>query len=95
MFAKSISKDCEKLAHLAIIGAIGDVQETKGELKQLNKEILQTAVKKGFLKVKKGIRLFGMQTKPLHKVLEYSTDPYIPGVTGSESGAIQFLHQIR
>ncbi|MBW2977428.1 DHH family phosphoesterase [Candidatus Woesearchaeota archaeon] len=94
LFAQSISKDYEKLAHLAIIGAIGDVQETKGELKQLNNEILQTAIKKGLLEVKKGIRLFGMQTKPLHKVLEYSTDPYIPGVTGSESGAIQFLHQI-
>jgi len=38
--------------------------------------------------------MFGIQTKPLHKVLEYSTDPYIPGVSGSESGAIQFLHQI-
>jgi RecJ-like exonuclease len=38
--------------------------------------------------------LFGINTKPLHKVLEYSTNPYIPGVSGSESGAIQFLHQL-
>lgn len=94
LFASSISKDYEKLAHLAIIGAIGDVQETKGVFKELNNEILQTAIKNGLLKVKKGLRLFGVQTKPLHKVLEYSTDPYIPGVTGSESGAIQFLQQI-
>ena len=35
-----------------------------------------------------------MQTKPLHKTLEYCTDPFIPGVSGSESGAIQFLKQI-
>jgi RecJ-like exonuclease len=35
-----------------------------------------------------------MQTRPIHKILEYSTDPYIPDVTGSESGAIHFLHQI-
>jgi len=94
LFATSISKEYEKLAHLAIIGAIGDVQETRGELKQLNNEILNTAVEKKLLEVKRGIRLFGMQTKPLHKILEYSTDPYIPGVTGSESGAIQFLYQI-
>ena len=26
--------------------------------------------------------------------MEYCTDPYIPGVTGSESGAIQFLYSI-
>ena len=92
-FARTIDKKYEDLAHIAIIGAIGDVQENKGFL-YLNSQILETAVKKGKLKVEKGLRVFGMQTKPLHKVLEYSTDPYIPGVSGSESGAIQFLHQI-
>ncbi|MBW2981844.1 DHH family phosphoesterase [Candidatus Woesearchaeota archaeon] len=92
-FAKAIDKKFEELAHVAIIGAMGDVQEDNGFLK-LNNQILETAVKKGKLEVKKGLRMFGMQTKPLHKVLEYSTDPYIPGVSGSESGAIQFLHQI-
>jgi len=93
LFAKSIDKKHEDLAHIAIIGAMGDVQEDNGFL-NLNNQILETAVSRGKLKVKKGLRMFGMQTKPLHKVLEYSTDPYIPGVSGSESGAIQFLHQI-
>jgi RecJ-like exonuclease len=93
LFAKTLDKKYEDLAHIAIIGAIGDIQEDKGFLK-LNNEILETAVKKEKIKVKKGLRMFGIQTKPLHKVLEYSTDPYIPGVSGSESGAIQFLHQI-
>jgi len=93
LFARALSKENEKLAHLAIIGAIGDVQEEEGFMR-LNKEILETAVKQGKITVEKGLRLFGRNTKPLHKVLEYSTDPYIPGVTGSESGAIQFLHQI-
>ena len=92
-FAESLDKKYEDLAHIAIIGAIGDVQEDKGFLK-LNNQILETAVKKGKIKVKKGLRMFGMQTKPLHKVLEYSSDPYIPGISGSESGAIQFLNQI-
>jgi len=35
--------------------------------------------------------MFGYQTKPVHKVLEYCTDPYIPGVSGDESGAVMFL----
>jgi RecJ-like exonuclease len=93
LFAENLNKKYEDLAHIAIIGAIGDVQENNGFL-NLNNKILETAVKKGKIKVKKGLRMFGMQTKPLHKILEYSTDPYIPGVSGSESGAIQFLHQI-
>src|SRR3989338_2147298 len=83
----------EEFAHVAIIGAMGDMQEHNG-FEKLNNEILETAIGKGKLKVIRGLRLFGAQTKPLHKVLEYCTDPFIPEVTGSESGAIQFLHQI-
>ena len=83
----------EEIAHIAVIGAIGDLQEQNGFLR-LNEELLKIAVDKGKIKVIKGLRLFGAQTKPLHKALEYCTDPYIPGVSGSESGAIQFLYQI-
>ncbi len=94
LFASMMDRKLEDLAHIAVIGAIGDVQEDKGGFLRLNKEILDVAVKNGKIKVIKGLRIFGAQTKPLHKVLEYSTDPYIPDVTGSESGAIQFLNHI-
>ncbi|MBR9691383.1 DHH family phosphoesterase [Candidatus Woesearchaeota archaeon] len=93
LFAKALDKENVNLAHIAVIGAIGDVQEDKGFL-HLNQKIVEEAVENEKIKVKTGLRLFGMQTKPVHKVLEYSSDPYIPGVSGSESGAIQFLHQI-
>ncbi len=92
-FACAVDKSMEELAHIAIVGAIGDLQEQNGFLR-LNEEILKIAIERGRVKVVKGLRLFGAQTKPLHKALEYCTDPYIPGVSGSESGAIQFLYQI-
>jgi len=92
-FACAVDKSMEEFAHIAIVGAIGDLQEQNGFLR-LNDEILKTAVEKNKVKVIKGLRIFGSQTKPLHKALEYCTDPYIPGVSGSESGAIQFLYQI-
>jgi len=92
-FACTVDKAMEDIAHIAIIGAIGDLQEQNGFLR-LNDEILKIAVEKNKIKVVKGLRIFGAQTKPLHKVLEYCTDPYIPGVSGSESGAIQFLYQV-
>jgi len=92
-FACAVDKAMEEFAHIAVIGAIGDLQEQNGFLR-LNEEILKIAVSKGKIQVKKGLRIFGSQTKPLHKALEYCTDPYIPGVSGSESGAIQFLYQI-
>jgi len=93
LFAKAIDSEIEKMAHIAIVGAIGDVQEEHGFM-QLNNEILESAIRLGKMKIIKGLRLFGAQTRALHKVLEYSTNPYIPGVSGSESGAIQFLNQI-
>lgn len=94
MFAAELNKLNKKLAHIAVVGAIGEVQIAENKFLPLTENILQEAVKQGTIKVKKGLRIFGAQTKPLHKVLEYSTDPYIPDVSGSESGAIQFLQQI-
>src|SRR3989338_29257 len=92
-FVCAVDKSMEEIAHIAIIGAIGDLQEQNGFMR-LNDEILKVALEKNKIKVVKGLRIFGAQTKPLHKALEYCTDPYIPGVSGSESGAIQFLYEI-
>ncbi|MBI2176563.1 DHH family phosphoesterase [Candidatus Woesearchaeota archaeon] len=93
LFSKALSEKNKDLAHIALIGAIGDMQEDNG-FSLLNKEILADAKAAGTLKVITGLRLFGVQTKPLHKVLEYSSEFPIPGVTGSESAAIQFIQQL-
>lgn len=92
-FAKALDSSNTGLAHLGIIGAIGDMQEDCG-FTGLNREILKDAKAAGTLKVITGLRLFGVQTKPLHKVLEYSSEFPIQGITGSESAAIQFLQQL-
>ncbi|MBU0979367.1 MAG: DHH family phosphoesterase [Nanoarchaeota archaeon] len=91
LFAKALDQRNKDLAHLAVIGAIGDIQDN---LTALNKTILDDALAEKKIEIMRGIRFFGRQTKPLHKILEYSSDPYIPDVTGSESGAIQFLQQL-
>ena len=93
LFSRALNYRNIDLAHLALIGAIGDMQEDRG-FSALNKEILSDAKKAGALKVITGLRLFGVQTKPLHKVLEQSSECPIPDVTGSESAAIQFLQQL-
>lgn len=92
-FASFVHPHCAKFAHIAVIGAIGDIQEDNG-FQKLNNDILLNAVKQGTIQVRRGFRFFGLQTRPLYKVLEYSSDPYIPDVSGSESGAIQFMHQL-
>lgn len=90
-FAKDLDNKNVDLAPIAIIGAIGDVQEDKGFI-GMNTEILNIAQEQGLITVEKGLRFFGIKTRPVHKLLEYSYDPFLPGISGSESGAIQFLH---
>jgi len=92
-YTKALDVFNKRDAFIAVIGAIGDSQEKKG-FTGLNKKILDDAVASGVIDVSKGLRFFGTQTKPLHKVLEYCFDPFIPGVTGSEKGAIKMLNSV-
>tara|TARA_Y100000310_G_scaffold1020_1_gene1429 strand:+ start:25824 stop:27230 length:1407 start_codon:yes stop_codon:yes gene_type:complete len=92
-FAKALNEKNTKLAHLAIIGSIGDMQEDIG-FTGFNADILQDAEKAKTITVTKGLRLFGIHTKPLYKFLMNTTNPYIPTVTGNEKGSLHFLQNI-
>ena len=81
------------MSRIAIVGAIGDIQENAG-FKKLNADILNIAVAHNLLEVKRGLKFFGVQTKPIYKLLQYSSDIIIPGVNGSESGSITFLQSL-
>jgi single-stranded-DNA-specific exonuclease len=83
------------LAALAIVGAVGDLQHSKhGQLIGLNRTILEEGVKNKVIKYEKDLMLFGRQTRPVFKLLQYSTDIYFPGLTGNEEASIEFLKRI-
>jgi len=84
LFAKSLSLENKDLATLAVIGMIGDSFE-KNITKTYN-EILNDSE----TTIKKGLLLYP-STRPLDRTLEYSSNPYIPGVTGSFRGVIDLL----
>ncbi len=90
---KNLSKLMRKYSYLPIVAAIGDRQEDNG-LIGLNKKILKDAIEEGIIRVKKGLRIYGRVSKPIFKALAYSTNIFIPGVTGNESAAIQFLSNL-
>lgn len=94
IFAKAVDINNADLIDLAITGAIGDEQEERGELKGLAKKILEEAEVLSKITVTKGLRLYGRNSRPIHKALEYSFDPFIPGISGSESNTIQFLSEL-
>ena len=98
LVARAMSPINRDLSELAIVGALGDSQMGSigpdwGVL-GLNKEILRDAEEAGKIRIEKGLRLWGRYTRPLHKALEYCDDPKIPGISGSESACIQFLHDM-
>lgn len=98
LVARAFSAKNRDLSELAIIGAVGDSQiGSVGDnwgLLGLNKEILKDAVATKKIRVGRGLRLWGRSRRPVHKALEYSMELYIPGITGSESGSVQFLQEM-
>ncbi|MDI6798837.1 MAG: DHH family phosphoesterase [Candidatus Aenigmarchaeota archaeon] len=94
LFAKSVDIKNADLIDLAIVGAVADEQDEKWEFRGLAKRILEEAETIGKIVVTKGLRLYGRITKPIHKTLEHSFDPIIPGISGSESNAVQFLSEL-
>ncbi len=80
------------LAALAVVGAVGDMQNAReGRLTGLNRVIIQEGEEEGVLEARKDLMLYGRQTRPLHKLLEYSSDVYIPGITNNQKGASDLL----
>lgn len=86
LFAKKINQKNKDLAALAIIGMIGDSIKN---ISISNNEITKDAE----IVIKKGILLYP-STRPLNKVLEFSSEPYIPSVTGNKEGVFQLLKEI-
>jgi RecJ-like exonuclease len=93
-FARALNGKNTDLAAIAVVGAVGDIQDVDGKLTGPNTEILKDGEEAGVLKAEKDLRLFGRQTRPLYKALEYTTEPFIPGISGSESACVQFLKDL-
>ncbi|MDY6819061.1 MAG: DHH family phosphoesterase, partial [Halobacteriales archaeon] len=82
------------LAGLAVVGAVGDMQASDGELHGANGTIVEEGVAADVLATGKDLVLYGKQTRPLPKLLEYASEVSIPGISNDESGAIRFLDDL-
>ena len=85
----------DDLAALAVVGAVGDLQDmAHGQLVGINRHILEIGSNAGAVSFSRDIKFFGRQTRPVYKMLEYSQDPYLPGLSGNEDACIAFLKEI-
>ncbi|MGQ9506243.1 MAG: DHHA1 domain-containing protein [Candidatus Bathycorpusculaceae bacterium] len=91
--AKAIDKENVDLAPIAVVGALGDLQDKYDQRKLggVNEKIVDDAVNAGFLMVEKDLIFFGRETRPIHKTLASTTNPFIPGISGEEDKSLAFL----
>lgn len=91
--AKALDVSNVDLAPIAIVGALGDLQDKYDQrmLGGLNQKIVEDAEKAGYLKVEKDLIFFGRETRPIHKALASTTSPFIPGISGAEDKALALL----
>lgn len=90
LFVKKLDKSNKPLSQLAILGLIGDVLD-----KNIGKNV-QTIIedaKDSGMQVKRGLTVFSAM-RPVHKALEFSSNIFIPGVTGNTNGAIIMLRDL-
>jgi len=87
LFTKELDQKNKEMAKLAILGMVGDMLEK--EIDKLNNGILED----GEIKRKRGLLIYP-STRPLNRTLEYSSQPYIPGVTGNIEGVIELLREV-
>ncbi|MFA7707324.1 MAG: DHH family phosphoesterase [Candidatus Pacearchaeota archaeon] len=86
LVSREISEENKELAYLAVIGRIGDVMESEiGKTTSLIIEDSKVHIKEGLL--------IYPSTRPIDKALEYSSRPFIPGVTGDSKGTFELLKE--
>ena len=84
--------DNRDLAALAVVGAVGDMQATDEDgLVGANGGIVEEGIGAGVLEERTDLALYGKQTRPLPKLLEYASEVRIPGVSNDPQGAVSFL----
>jgi RecJ-like exonuclease len=94
--AKAINPVNVDLAPIALVGALGDMQDKyEGRsFEGLNALIVNDAVNSGLLRVEKDLTFFGRETRAIHKALASSTSPFIPGISGDDGASVAFLSHV-
>jgi single-stranded-DNA-specific exonuclease len=93
LVAKALSGRNVDLASIGVVGALGDLQDKydgRG-LGGVNSLIVEDATEAGCLQVETDLLFFGRETRPIHKALAYTTNPFIPGISGEEDKSLAFL----
>lgn len=93
LVAKSVQDLNVDLSPLAVVGALGDMQDKneKRTLRGMNQLIVEDAVRSNLMKTDTDLILYGRETRPIHKALAFTTNPFLPGLSGEEDKCLSLL----
>jgi len=93
---KNLVEDAARMSELAIVGALADMQDVGAgrSLSGLNSVIVLEAEETGVVRVEEDFVFFGRETLPIHVSISSSTNFIIPGLTGDENVALNFLRSL-
>lgn len=94
LLAKTIDPANVDLAYIAVIGAMGDFQDTRESmLVSWNRLILKDAIANGDISISHTLRYFGRGTRPLTQYIQYG-EPAIKGITGDMGACMDLLQML-
>ncbi|MDO5862426.1 MAG: DHH family phosphoesterase [Thermoplasmata archaeon] len=95
LLSKEIDPANVDLAYLAVVGAVGDFQDSSNQrLVGPNAAIVGDAVANGDLVVEEDLRFYGRDTRPVNQYLQYASDPSIPGISDNPKGCYELLDSL-
>ncbi len=94
LLARTLNPENVHLSKLAVLGAIGDLQNAWGKLRGMNRRILEESKQAGEVRACEDLLLFGKYTRPIFKSLVSLSDPYIPGLSNSPAGVVSILQEL-
>ena len=95
LVSRAIDKKNLDLSSLAIVGACGDLQDRRfRKLTGMNRDILSDGESVNAVKAKIDIRFFGRESRPIFKMLQFASDPILPGLSGREQACVAFLQEL-
>lgn len=75
----------------SLVGAAGDKQFVGGRFSGLNRKVAADGLKHGEIMIYRDFVLPGVSFLPLYKLLYYSTDPLLPGLSNNPEGVMEVL----
>lgn len=93
LVTREILKGTSKYAAVAVVGALGDLQDRgeKRRLLSLNEEIVKEAQERSLLSVSEDFVFQGRTFRPIHQAIASTHTPYIPGLSGDEAACLALL----